>query len=67
MDSRAAGEEVGLTPVSPEREMVREQMPLQASQNRISWSYEPVTRMTDMSWRVAGEVLLAAAAMVRAE
>ena len=33
--------------------MVREQMPLQASQKRISWSYEPVTRMTDMSARGA--------------
>ncbi len=26
-------------------------MPLQASQNLISWSYDPVTKMTDMSWR----------------
>ncbi len=29
--------------------MVREHMPLQASQKRISWSYEPVTRITDIS------------------
>lgn len=41
-----------LTPDSPVRAIVREQIPLQASQKRISWSYEPVTRMTDMSWRV---------------
>lgn len=40
--------------------MVREHMPLQASQKRISWSYEPVTRMTDMSWR-GGAALVAAA------
>jgi len=39
------------TPVSPVRAMVREQMPLQASQKRISWSYDPVTRITDISWR----------------
>lgn len=43
----------GLTPDSAAREIVREQMPLQASQKRISWSYEPVTRMTDMSARAA--------------
>lgn len=46
---------LSLTPDSPERAMVREHMPLQASQKRISWSYEPVTSMTDMSCRaVAG-------------
>lgn len=38
-----------LTPDSPERAIVREQIPLQASQKRISWSYEPVTSITDMS------------------
>ena len=43
----------GLTPDSAALGMVREQMPLQASQKRISWSYEPVTRMTDMSARGA--------------
>ena len=26
-------------------------MPLQASQNLISWSYDPVTKITDISWR----------------
>lgn len=39
----------GRTPDSPVRAIVREQMPDHASQKRISWSYEPVTRMTDMS------------------
>ena len=44
------GEREGdLTPDSPERVIVLEQIPDQASQKRISWSYEPVTRMTDMS------------------
>lgn len=43
-----------LTPVSLVLDMVREQMPLHASQNRMSLSYEPVTRMTDMSCRGAG-------------
>ena len=38
-----------LTPGSPERAIVREQMPLHASQNRISWSYEPVTSITGIS------------------
>ncbi len=42
-----------LTPDSAARGMVLEQMPLHASQKRISWSYEPVTRMTDMSVRAA--------------
>ena len=42
-------EREGLTPDSPERVIVLEQIPDQASQKRISWSYEPVTRMTDMS------------------
>lgn len=37
-----------LTPASPDREIVREHIPLHASQNLISWSYEPVTRMTDI-------------------
>lgn len=36
-------------PASPDLEIVREHMPLHASQNLISWSYEPVTRMTDMA------------------
>ena len=40
---------VNLTPDSPDRAIVLEHMPLHASQNRISWSYEPVTRTTDMS------------------
>ena len=43
------GEKEDLTPDSPERVIVLEQIPDQASQKRISWSYEPVTRMTDMS------------------
>lgn len=36
---------------------MREHIPLQASQNRISWSYEPVTSITDISapCRVADE------------
>ena len=38
-----------LTPDSAALGMVLEQIPLHASQKRISWSYEPVTRMTDMS------------------
>ena len=40
-----------LTPLSPVLAMVREQIPLHASQKRISWSYEPVTRITDISCR----------------
>ena len=43
--------------------MVREQIPLHASQKRISWSYEPVTRITDISCR-AGAVLLDCTGMV---
>ena len=42
-----------LTPDSAALGIVREQMPLHASQKRISWSYDPVTRMTDMSARGA--------------
>lgn len=42
-----------LTPDSAALGMVLEQIPLQASQKRISWSYEPVTRITDMSVRAA--------------
>jgi hypothetical protein len=42
---------VSPTPDSPDLAMVREQIPLHASQNLISWSYDPVTRMTDMSCR----------------
>lgn len=37
-----------LTPDSPDLAIVREQIPLHASQNLISWSYDPVTRITDM-------------------
>ena len=40
-----------LTPDSAALGIVLEHIPLQASQKRISWSYEPVTRMTDMSVR----------------
>lgn len=40
-----------LTPDSPDRAIVLEQIPLHASQKRISWSYEPVTRMTERSCR----------------
>jgi hypothetical protein len=47
-----------LTPDSPDRAIVREQMPLQASQKRISWSYEPVTRITDMSGRAGAADLV---------
>lgn len=42
-----------LTPVSWLLAIVLEHIPLHASQNRISWSYEPVTSITDMSWRDA--------------
>lgn len=49
VDFRMVVGELWLTPVSPDRGIVLEQMPLQASQKRISWSYEPVTRMTDKS------------------
>ena len=48
-----------LTPDSPDRVIVLEQMPDQASQKRISWSYEPVTRMTDMSCAACPGDLLA--------
>lgn len=44
--------------------MVREHMPLHASQKRISWSYEPVTRMTDMSCRAGGAGVLVCTGMV---
>ena len=47
--ARGGREKEDLTPDSPERVIVLEQIPDQASQKRISWSYEPVTRMTDMS------------------
>lgn len=44
----AVFEKIVLTPDSPDLATVREQIPLQASQNLISWSYEPVTRTTDI-------------------
>lgn len=54
---------IDLTPDSSFRWMVLEQIPLHASQNRISWSYDPVARITDMSCR-GGAVLDALEGMV---